>query len=42
MHSIVEYICELCGCEQHCGKSCTECMDCPDCDCKKCQKSSKS
>ena len=36
MDKMIKYICEKCGCEQHCGQSCTECMDCPDCDCKQC------
>jgi len=33
---MIKYICEKCGCEQHCRKSCTECRDCPDCACKEC------
>ena len=34
---MIEYICEDCGCEKHCKRSCAECMDCPDCACKKCK-----
>jgi len=34
---MIENICELCGCEQHCKSSCGECQDCPDCGCKDCK-----
>lgn len=30
--------CKNCGCESHCGMSCTSCWECPDCDCKECSK----
>ena len=35
---MIEYICDDCGCEQHCKRSCTECRDCPDCGCRQCKK----
>ena len=38
----VEFICEICGCEQHCKRSCGECQDCPDCGCKQCKSETKS
>ncbi len=36
MDQQIKHICETCGCEQHCKKSCGECLDCPDCGCKEC------
>lgn len=28
--------CKSCGCEAHCGQSCTDCWECPDCFCEDC------
>ena len=28
--------CDHCGCEAHCGISCTDCYECPDCHCQEC------
>jgi hypothetical protein len=28
--------CSHCGCEAHCGHSCTDCWECPDCHCADC------
>ena len=36
MEHKIDYICEDCGCEQHCRQSCGECLKCPDCACKEC------
>jgi len=28
--------CSHCGCNAHCGQSCTDCWECPDCACVEC------
>jgi len=33
--------CDHCGCEAHCGMSCTDCWECPDCHCQECRDSDK-
>lgn len=32
----VQLKCKYCGCEAHCGMSCTDCYNCPDCNCEEC------
>lgn len=34
--------CVNCGCNAHCGQSCTECWECPDCKCVDCDNSMQS
>lgn len=29
--------CKNCGCDAHCGMSCTDCYECSECDCTDCE-----